>query len=48
MTAWTIVGALMLISVVTATIFSVVRLDDHFRDEQQGHPVGPHDRAPRF
>lgn len=34
MTAWTILGALVFISAVTVTICSVVRLDDHFRDEQ--------------
>ena len=43
MTAWAILGAVVLLGVVTATVFSVVRLDEHFRDEQQGHP--PHGRS---
>lgn len=43
MTAWAILGAMVLLGVVTATILGVVRLDEHFRDEQQGHP--PHRRS---
>jgi hypothetical protein len=41
MTAWTLVGGLMLISAVTLTILSVVRLDGRFRGEQQGLPANP-------
>jgi hypothetical protein len=43
MTAWTLVGGLMLISAVTLTILSVVRLDGRFRGEQQGLPANPDD-----